>query len=285
MTDVLDGFDIEDPELPKPIKKAAMPSGGFPYGDKLDDGEYLERMERLQLQLAKLQAHIAKTGDRMMLVFEGRDAAGKGGAIQAYTENINPRYNIVVALSKPSDREVTQWYFQRYADWLPAKSETMLFDRSWYNRAGVEPVMGFCTPEQTTHFLEEAPRFEKSLCHDGIRICKFYLDIGREMQIKRFHDRRHDPLKTWKFGPIDMAAMGRWDAYSAARDTMLKQTDSDHAPWTVILANDKKRTRLAVLRHVLGTLDYEGKDEAALGTVDDKIVHTAKDFLKRGSRD
>ena len=183
MSDPLTGFDIDNPELPSAIKKAAMKSGGYPYGEKLDGDEYDTQIYALQKQLVLLQAHMAKAGERIVLVFEGRDAAGKGGTIKTIMENLNPRYNIIAALPKPNDRERTQWYFQRYVDWLPAAGEMVLFDRSWYNRAGVEPVMGFCTPEQTELFLEEAPEFEKRLTKDGVRLFKFWLSIGREMQL------------------------------------------------------------------------------------------------------
>jgi polyphosphate kinase 2 len=280
VTDPIEGFDINDPELPKSIKKAAFESGGYPYKDKLDDDEYDTQMYALQKQLVLHQAHMAKTGTRIIVVFEGRDAAGKGGTIERFRENLNPRYNVVAALPKPSDRESTQWYFQRYVDWLPAAGEMVLFDRSWYNRAVVEPVMGFCTPEQTETFLDEAPQFEKQLTRDGIKLFKFWLSIGREMQLKRFHDRRHDPLKTWKLSPVDLKALDKWEEYSVARDRMLKATDSAHAPWTVIRANDKNRLRLNAIRVVLHGLDYEGKDEKEIGEIDRKIVLSAEEFLE-----
>ena len=279
VTDPLDTFDIDNPELPKAIKKHAMTSGGYPYQDKLDKDVYEEHMYRLQVQLVRLQAHLAKSGERIMIVFEGRDAAGKGGTIKRYLENLNPRYNLIAALPKPNDRERTQWYFQRYVDWLPAAGETVLFDRSWYNRAGVEPVMGFCTPEQTEAFLEEAPEFEKRITKDGIHLFKFWLSIGREMQLKRFHDRRHDPLKQWKLSPIDLDALEKWDAYSAARDVMLARTDCPHAPWTVVRTNDKKRGRIAVIQSVLHALDYADKDSSAIGDIDGNIRLSASDFL------
>lgn len=280
MTDPLDGFDLENPELPKAIKKNAMRSGGYPYEDKLEDEIYESHMYALQKQLVLLQAHLAASGERVMIVFEGRDAAGKGGTIKTYLENLNPRYNIIAALPKPNSREATQWYFQRYIDWFPAAGETVLFDRSWYNRAGVEKVMGFCKPEQTEHFLEEAPAFEKRITKDGIHFFKFWLSIGREMQLKRFHDRRHDPLKVWKLSPIDIEALRKWDAYSEARDEMLKRTDCDHAPWTVIRANDKRRGRINVIQTVLNKLDFAGKDHSAIGKVDPMITMSAEDFLK-----
>lgn len=280
MSDPLLSFDIDNPELPSAIKKAALKSGNFPYDEKLDSDEYDTQLYALQKQLVLLQAHMAKAGERIVLVFEGRDAAGKGGTIKTILENLNPRYNLIAALPKPNDRERTQWYFQRYIDWLPAAGEMVLFDRSWYNRAGVEPVMGFCTPEQTKLFLEEAPEFEKRLTKDGIRLFKFWLSIGREMQLKRFHDRRHDPLKTWKLSPIDLEALSKWDDYSEARDRMLEATDSKHAPWTVIRANDKRRLRINVIRTLLDGFDYDGKDKKAIGKIDDKIVLSADEFLK-----
>ncbi|MFP9136369.1 polyphosphate kinase 2 [Devosia sp. XGJD_8] len=285
MTDPLDGFDLENPELPKAVKKHAMTSGGYPYEDKLDKDIYETRMYQLQLQLVLLQAHLATSGERVMIVFEGRDAAGKGGTIKTYLENLNPRYNLIAALPKPNDRERTQWYFQRYVDWLPAAGETVLFDRSWYNRAGVEPVMGFSTPEQTEHFLEEAPEFEKRITNDGIHLYKFWLSIGREMQLKRFHDRRHDPLKIWKLSPIDLEALARWDAYTAARDEMLRRTDCVHAPWTVVRTNDKRRGRINLIQSVLHRMDFPGKDVGAIGEIDRNITLSAQAFLKLDKTD
>ena len=279
MSDPFKDFDIENPELPKAIKKNAMQSGGYPYDGKLDSDIYEAEMYELQKQLVLLQAHLAATKERVLIVFEGRDAAGKGGTIKTYLENLNPRFNLIAALPKPNDRESTQWYFQRYVDWLPAASETVLFDRSWYNRAGVEPVMGFCTPQQTETFLEEAPHFEKRITNDGIHLFKFWLSIGREMQIKRFHDRRHDPLKVWKLSPVDLEALGRWDAYSTARNEMLRRTDSSHARWTMIRANDKRRGRLNVIRTVLDRLSFAGKDKKAIGDIDPKIRLSADEFL------
>lgn len=279
MADPFDNFDLDNPDLPKAIKKEAMVSGGYPYADKLDDDVYADQLVNLQKQLVLLQADMAESKQRAMLVFEGRDAAGKGGTIKTYLEYLNPRYNVIAALPKPNDRESTQWYFQRYVDWLPAAGETVLFDRSWYNRAGVEPVMGFCTAAQADHFLEEAPRFERMITNEGIKLFKFWLDIGREMQLKRFHDRRHDPLKVWKLSPIDLEALPRWNAYSEARDRMLSATDKDFAPWTVVRANDKRRARLAVIRTVLNAMTYNGKDASAIGEVDDKIALSAGAFL------
>lgn len=280
MNDLSDDFNIENPKLPKSIRDAALGSGGYPYDKRLDWDEYKHTIKQLQEQLVLLQEHMLKAGERIIIIFEGRDAAGKGGAIKTYLEFLNPRYNIHVALPKPNDREATQWYFQRYVDNFPAANETVLFDRSWYNRAGVEPVMGFCTPEQTAHFLEEVPHFERMIVNDGIHFFKFWLSIGREMQLKRFHDRHHDPLKVWKLSPVDMEALPRWDAYTKARNIMLDKTDTEFAPWTTIRANDKRRSRINIIRSVLDQLEYRGKDEDKIGKIDRKIVLSAKEFLR-----
>lgn len=275
-------FQLDNPKLPKAIRQAAMTSGDYPYAKKMDKDAYKQELQDAWLQLALLQEHVARTRPRTVIVFEGRDAAGKGGTIRTFLEHLNPRFNMHVALPKPSDRELTQWYFQRYVDWLPAGGETVLFDRSWYNRAGVEPVMGFCTEEETAKFLRDAPHFEQTLVDDGIHVIKFYLVIGREMQMKRFHDRRHDPLKRWKLSPVDLEALVKFDDYTAARNRMFEATHSDWAPWTVVLSNDKRRARLNVIRSVLHRLDYEGKDEKQIGPIDDRLVFLAPDFLKRG---
>jgi polyphosphate kinase 2 len=280
MNELTANFNIDDPKLPKSIRRAALSSGGYPYDAKLDWDEYKRTIAELQKQLVLLQDHMLASGERMILVFEGRDAAGKGGAIKTYLEFLNPRYNIHVALPKPSDREQTQWYFQRYVEYFPGASETVLFDRSWYNRAGVEPVMGFCTPEQTAHFLEEVPHFERMIVNDGIHLFKFWLSIGHEMQLKRFHDRMHDPLKTWKISPIDIAALPRWDAYTKARNIMLEKSDTAFAPWIMIHANDKRRSRINIIRSVLDRLDYKGKDRDKIGEIDGKIVLGAREFLR-----
>lgn len=191
-------FDLDDPVFPAKLAARAFRSGGYPYGKKLKWSKYEDRLLTLQIELTKLQAHLQASGERVAVVFEGRDAAGKGGAINAYTANLNPRCTRTIALTKPSDREHGQWYFQRYVQHLPTDGETVLFDRSWYNRAGVEPVMGFCSHEQHEDFLGEVPDFEKILVRDGIHLFKFWLNIGQEMQLKRFHDRRHSELKSWK---------------------------------------------------------------------------------------
>ena len=273
-------FDVDDPVLPDWIDEKAFESGDYPYGKKLDNDEYEKTLTQLQIELVKVQFWQQKTGKRIMAVFEGRDAAGKGGAIHATMAYMNPRSARIVALTKPTETERGQWYFQRYVATFPTAGEFVLFDRSWYNRAGVEPVMGFCTPEEYEKFLKETPRFEKMIASEDIHFFKFWLDIGREMQLKRFHDRRHDPLKVWKLSPMDIAALNKWGDYSDKRDRMLKETHTDTAPWTVIRANDKRRARINLIRHILTTLDYEGKDKQAIGAVDDKIVGSGPGFLK-----
>ncbi|MBB3460681.1 polyphosphate kinase 2 [Rhizobium sp. BK377] len=273
-------FDIDDPVLPDWVDDHALESGDYPYKKKLKEDEYAEELTKLQVELVKVQFWLQATGKRVMALFEGRDAAGKGGAIQASSAHMNPRLARVVALAKPTEREQGQWYFQRYIAQFPTSGEFVLFDRSWYNRAGVEPVMGFCTPKQYEDFLHQAPQLEKIIAHEGIFFFKFYLDIGREMQIKRFHDRRHDPLAVWKLSSMDIAALTKWDDYSEKRDRMLKETHTEFAPWTVIRANDKRRARLNLIRHMLDTIDYDGKDKDAIGARDDKIIGSGPGFLK-----
>jgi polyphosphate kinase len=273
-------FDVDDPVLPDWIAEEALASGDFPYKKKMKAGQYEEELKDLQIELVKVQFWLQATGRRVIALFEGRDAAGKGGAIAATSAHMNPRLNRVVALTKPSDQEAGQWYFQRYVAQFPSAGEFVLFDRSWYNRAGVEPVMGFCTPEQYEHFMKQAPQIEKTIEHEHIHLFKFYLDIGREMQLKRFHDRRHDPRAVWKLSAMDIAALGKWNDYSEKRDRMLLETHTDYAPWTVIKGNDKRRARLNLIRHMLKTLDYTGKDKKAIGDLDDKIIGWGPAFLK-----
>jgi len=217
-------FDIDDPKLPAEVEQKALGSGGFPYKEKLKKKDYEEDLLALQLELIKLQDHIQNHGERLVVLFEGRDASGKGSCISRFLGRLNPRHARSVALSKPTDTERGQWYFQRYACHLPTAGDIVLFDRSWYNRAGVERVMGFCTEEQTAEFLRDAPDFEALLVRDGIRFFKLFLVIGREMQLQRFHERRHDPFKKWKITDIDLAAIKKWDDYSEAQHDIFRFT-------------------------------------------------------------
>jgi polyphosphate kinase len=273
-------FNIDDPVLPDWVEDAKLTAGGFPYDKKMNREEYDKTLEALQIELVKVQSWLQATGTRVMSVFEGRDAAGKGGVISVIMEYLNPRAARIVALTKPTETERGQWYFQRYISHFPTAGEFVMFDRSWYNRAGVEPIMGFCTPEEHKRFLKEAPRLEKMIVHEGTHLFKFWLDTGRETQLDRFHDRRHSPLKSWKLSDMDIAALNKWDDYTAMRDLMLEKTHSDEAPWTVIRANDKRRARINLIKHILKSLDYEGKDKKVIGDIDQKILGSGPDFLK-----
>ncbi len=275
------GFDIDNPKLPKAIEDGALGSGGYPYDKKLKREEFERDLKLLQIELVKLQFHTGKVGERIVVVFEGRDSAGKGSCISRFREHLNPRSARVVALTKPTETERGQWYFQRYAAQMPTAGEIVLLDRSWYNRAGVEKVMGFATPDQVADFLREAPEFEGMLVRDGIRFFKIYLEIGREMQLLRFHERRHDPLKRWKITDMDLAAMEKWAEYTQAKEEMFRFTHTAVAPWTVILANDQRRARLDAIRLVLGALDYDGKDAKAIGTTDPRITGAGPEFFSR----
>ncbi len=281
---VIDGVevDIDAPELPRAIQDAAFTSGGYPYPKPMKRKAYEAKLTALQIELLKLQSHIREAGERLVIVFEGRDSAGKGGTIKRFTQHLNPRAAPVAALPKPSDVERGQWYFQRYVDHLPTRGEIVFFDRSWYNRAVVEPVMGFCTQRETVQFLHEAPVFERMQVAAGTRLVKFWLTIGREMQVKRLHARRHDPLKQWKLSPIDYEGLPKWDLYTAAARSMLAATHTPETPWTVVRANDKRRLRLACLRHVLAGCDYAGKDPAVVGEPDAEIVLDAAAYLAAG---
>jgi polyphosphate kinase 2 len=272
-------FNLDDPVLPEWIDDRALSSGGYPYVKRMKNKEYIAELHKLHIELAKLQRHVNEQGERVVILFEGRDAAGKGGSIKRFMEHLNPRSAKVVALAKPTEMERGQWYFQRYITHLPTKGDMTLYDRSWYNRAGVEPVMGFCTPEQNEQFLRETPDFEKMLKREGIRLFKFWLTIGREMQMKRFHARRHDPLKQWKLSPIDLKSIPLWDDYTRAIEKMFQFTHEMDAPWTVIKANDKRRARLAIIRKVLNAMEYTGKKREIVGVPDEKIVGGSPDFL------
>ena len=253
--------------------------GGRPYKDKLKNSAYLDELRDLQVELLKAQKWVKEEGQKVVILFEGRDAAGKGGSIQRFTENINPRGARTVALPAPNDTEKGQWYFQRYVAHLPTRGEIVLFDRSWYNRAGVEIVMGFCTPGEYGEFFRQAPGFERSLVHSGIHLFKLWFSVSKENQIERFEARKSDPLRQWKFSPVDEASLGKWDDYTRARDAMLMKTDSAEAPWTVINSNEKKRARLEAIRHVVHALDYPHKDKKVAHAPDPMVVRPAADVL------
>jgi len=244
----------------------------YPYSEELPRETYDSVMKQLQVELARLQAWVKTSGARVAIVFEGRDAAGKGGSIKCFTENMNPRGARIVALPKPSETEATQWYFQRYIAHLPARGELVFFDRSWYNRGVVEQVFGFCTKPQRDAWFSQVPEFEKMLVQDGIQLFKLWLDVGQATQLRRFLDRERDPLKQWKLSQIDLDGLAKWDAYSKAIDETLRRTDTPHAPWTVILADDKRRARVAAIRAVLRPIDYARKDREAVGKPDPKIA-------------
>jgi polyphosphate kinase 2 len=273
-------FDIDNPILPPAIEERALTSGGYPYDQGMKKKVFKEELMRLQLELLKLQTHLQETGERFVALFEGRDASGKGSCISRFLERLNPRHARSVALSKPTEVERGQWYFQRYVCHLPTAGDIVLFDRSWYNRAGVERVMGFCTPAQTETFLRDAPDFEALLVRDGMRLFKFYLVIGREMQLLRFHERRHDPFKRWKITDIDLAAIDKWDAYTRAQAEIFERTSTAEAPWIIVRANDQRRARLETIRWVLSKSDYPDKDARAVGTPDAKIIGTGPGYFQ-----
>ena len=247
----------------------------YPYDHRMPHDEYEHLKRRLQIELLKLQQHGKRIGARHVIVFEGRDAAGKGGTIKRFMEHLNPRSARVEALEKPSEREQTQWYFQRYIGHLPAGGEMVLFDRSWYNRAGVEKVMGFCTPEQHAEFLRQAPLFEGLLVSDGISLTKFWFSVSPAEQRTRFAIRLVDPVRQWKFSSTDMESVNRWDDYTAAKEEMFAATDTDAAPWIVVKSNDKKRARINAMRYLLAKFDYADKDADVVGEPDPLIVGRA----------
>ncbi len=257
---------------------------GYPYDRRLTRVEYDVEKRQLQIELLKLQNWSRDAGERVLLLFEGRDAAGKGGTIKRFMEHLNPRGARVVALEKPNAREQSQWYFQRYVGHLPSAGELVLFDRSWYNRAGVERVMGYCTDQQYQEFLRQAPMFEELLVRDGIRLFKFWFSVSRAEQHTRFLIRRMDPVRRWKLSPTDVASLSRWDEYSEAKEIMFASTDTDLAPWTVVKSNDKRRGRLNAMRHVLSSLNYQDKDTDVVGRPDPLILGRATSVYEIGER-
>lgn len=256
----------------KSRKKGAVMTPDYPYADQWDSEDYEDALRKCQIELVKMQADARETGKRIAIVFEGRDAAGKGGTIKRFRENLNPRSARVVALSKPTETEASQWYFQRYINHLPAGGEVVFFDRSWYNRGVVEQVFEFCSPDERSHWFSQVTPFEEMLVDEGIQLFKIWLNVGRAEQLRRFLGREEDPLKQWKLSWIDVEGLKRWDAYSDAIGETLERTHTADAPWTVIRSDDKKRARVNAIRAVLHQIDYARKDAKALGPVDDKIV-------------
>ncbi|GAA1349897.1 polyphosphate kinase 2 [Falsarthrobacter nasiphocae] len=269
-----------DPDLIDPMGRAVETwQEGYPYGERMGREEYELEKYRLQIELLKFQYWVEDTGQKHIIVFEGRDAAGKGGTIKRFTEHLNPRTSRVVALNKPSDREQGQWYFQRYIQHFPTAGEMVLFDRSWYNRAGVERVMGFCTDEEYETFMEQVPHFERMLVESGIHLTKFWFSVTQKEQRTRFAIRQLDPVRQWKLSPMDLESLDRWEDYGEAKEQMLLRTDTDHAPWTTVKSNDKKRARLNAMRHFLNQFDYPGKDTSVVFPADPLIVDRGRDSV------
>ncbi|MBS0563445.1 MAG: polyphosphate kinase 2 [Proteobacteria bacterium] len=267
-----------DEEAPAAIRAAIAKAGrkdmldkSYPYRREMGGDDYDGHMKRLQIELVKMLHHLRTAGQRLVVLFEGRDAAGKGGCIERMRENLNPRSAYIVALPKPTEREAGQWYFQRYIDNLPARGEVALFDRSWYNRGVVEKVFGFCSDDQRGLFFRQLPDFEKMIVEEGITLVKLWLEVGRAEQLRRFLAREGDPLKQWKLSWIDVEGLKKWDAYTEAITETLQRTDSKHAPWTVIRADDKNRARLAAIQTVLRAVDYRHRDKKAIGSIDAAI--------------
>lgn len=275
------GFTIDDRDEDEPVllDRDGSPvetwREGYPYDTKMRRSDYEREKRRLQIELLKLQKWSLRTGARHLILFEGRDAAGKGGTIARFMEHLNPREARVVALDKPTDREKSQWYFQRYVRHLPAAGEIVLFDRSWYNRAGVERVMGFCTVEEYAEFIRHTPVFEQMLVENGIHLTKLWCSVSPAEQRTRFAIRLVDPVREWKFSPMDLESADRWGAYTQAKEDMFAATDTDIAPWIVVKSNDKKRARINAMRYVLDKVDYDDKDHDAVGEPDPLIVGRA----------
>ncbi|MDR2679017.1 MAG: polyphosphate kinase 2, partial [Zoogloeaceae bacterium] len=259
--------------------------GGYPYKNLMLRRNYEKQKYQLQVELLKLQAWVKETGQRVVILFEGRDAAGKGGTIKRFMEHLNPRGAKVIALEKPSEVERGQWYFQRYIQHLPTTGEIVLFDRSWYNRAGVERVMGFCSPDEYSEFMRQCPEFERNLVRSGIHLIKFWFSVSREEQRRRFKERKNHPLKQWKLSPIDMASLDKWGEYTKAKEAMFFYTDTADAPWTVVKSDCKKRARLNAMRYILHKLPYTNKDMERIGALDSLIVGRANVVYELGEQE
>jgi len=272
-----DPANAPDRDAPSPNDQLSngWREGGYPYKNLLTRKSYEREKYRLQVEMLKLQAWIKKSGERLVILFEGRDAAGKGGAIKRFMEHLNPRGSRVVALEKPTQTELGQWYFQRYVEHLPTAGEIVMFDRSWYNRAGVERVMGFCRNDEYNEFMRQVPEFERNLVRSGIHVIKFWFSVSRKEQRRRFKERERHPLKQWKLSPIDLASLDKWEEYTVAKEAMFHYTDSVDAPWTIVKSDCKKRARLNAMRFVLHSIPYEGKDMKTIGAVDPLLVRRA----------
>ncbi|MEJ2885777.1 polyphosphate kinase 2 [Actinomycetospora aeridis] len=284
----IDGASVEDHGDDDPLLVGAdgLPVDtwreGYPYAERMSRVEYEEEKRLLQIELLKFQNWVKDSGSKVVVLFEGRDAAGKGGTIKRFMEHLNPRGARVVALEKPSERERSQWYFQRYVEHLPAGGEIVLFDRSWYNRAGVERVMGYTEAREYMEFMRAAPDLERMLVRSGIHLVKFWFSVSRNEQRTRFLIRQVDPVRRWKLSPTDLASLGRWDDYTAAKEAMFFYTDTADAPWTVVKSNDKKRARLEAMRHVLSRFDYPEKNHELVGTPDPYVVGPAASLFEHG---
>ncbi len=256
-------------------------TGEYPFKKKMSRQDYERQKAELQVELLKVQEWVRATGQKIVMIFEGRDAAGKGGTIKRFMEHLNPRGARVVALDKPTDRERSQWFFQRYINHLPSAGEIVLFDRSWYNRAGVERVMGFCSPNDYLEFMRETPELERMLVRSGVQLYKYWFSVTRDEQLRRFKSREKEPLKKWKLSPIDRESLDKWDDYTEAKEAMFFYTDTADAPWTIIKSNDKKRARLNCMKHFLSTLSYTDKDHHVIGHPDPLIVGSSQHVIGR----
>jgi polyphosphate kinase 2 len=267
------------PSVTEDAIRKAFETGEYPYHRPMGRRAYEEEKAKLQAELLKVQIWAQETGQKFVILFEGRDAAGKGGTIKRFMEHLNPRYARVVALTKPTEKEKGEWFFQRYIAHLPTAGEMVLYDRSWYNRAGVERVMGFCSPAEYLEFMREVPELERMLVRSGIRLYKYWFSVTRAEQARRFIERETDPLKRWKLSPIDKASLDKWDDYTEAKEAMFFYTDTADAPWCIVKSDDKKRARLNCMRHFLSTVDYPEKDWSVIGTPDPLIIGAARQVL------
>ncbi len=274
--------ETKSPVNPDTELSADWRDGGYPYKNLLSRKSYEKQKYHLQVELLKVQAWVKATRQKVVILFEGRDAAGKGGTIKRFMEHLNPRGARVVALEKPSEVERGQWYFQRYVQHLPTAGEIVMFDRSWYNRAGVERVMGFCSDDEYSEFVRQAPEFERNLVRSGVHLIKFWFSVSQSEQLRRFEERKAHPLKQWKLSPVDLSSLDKWDAYTKAKEAMFFHTDTADAPWTVIKSDCKKRARLNAMRYVLHRLAYQGKDVEAIGPLDPLLVGRAHIVYERG---